>query len=306
MKIKKYSEWKDTALIIHQISQMIGKTMLEHMEPQPQWNNVLLKLTSDGFSSELITFEEKSFQIDISLRDSKVIMSRVDGKKVSFNLHGKKSISEYYFEFHNLLEEMECKKAIYTVPQEMSITIPFEENHEKLNYDSDDALMFHDMCVFTYNAQTEFIAKYRAKKILPSFFWGTFDMTTAIFNGVADPFSGGSIIEKVAFDEQMIEFGFWPGDDNVDEPTFFILSYPFAPADLSDSNIEPGKAYYGTAKSEFFITLEDILSYDNPKQALCDFYQSGFEILAKHFNWPNMEWINKPLLNLKGSEAFRK
>ena len=305
MEIIKYSEWKDTAVVLHLISQMIGKVKLARMETQPEWNHALLEVNATGFSSGLITNGEKSFQINVLIAENKVETIRIDGRKSSFTLEDGKSISTYYQEFDNMLYDVMCETEIYSMPQETNITTLFEKDDQPRVYDPMKAKSFFEMCVFAYNVQLNFIARYRNKKILPSFFWGTFDVSCALFNGIEHSFNAGGIIEKVAFDEQMVEFGFWPGDDNVEEPTFFILAYPFITNDLTKATIKPDKAYFSPEKSEFFITLRDIMSYDNPEKALIDFYESGFDIIINDAKWSNLEWFTKPLLTSKGSEALK-
>lgn len=305
MNVLRYNEWTDTALTLHLVAQMLGKTKLSRMDPQAEWNHIVLQVTSDGFSTGLIPNGDKSFSISILAREGKVVTTGIDGRSSSFAFQNGMSVSEYYVEFNRMLADVTCETPIYTVPMEMSITTPFEKNTQKRNYSSQHAADFFRMCVFAHNALLEFVAPFRGKRLLPSFFWGTFDVSAILFSGKAVPFSGGGIIEKVAFDEQMLEFGFWPGDDLVPEPSFFILPYPFVTQDLSASGIKPGKAVFSAEKAEFFLSLRDALSYENPEKALQDFFQSGYEIITKMEKWDNLAWFNLPLLAKKGSSALR-
>lgn len=306
MKVLNYSEWKDTALTLHLISQMLGKAKLTRMEPQPQWNHTLLQLTADGFTTGLIPNGENSFTISLMIKEGRVITSGVDGRTSGFSFETGKSISEYYSLFNRMLSDVMCETEICTTPMEMSTRTPFEDDTTPRTYDSSCALDFFRMCTFAHNTLLKFVSTFRGKKILPSFFWGTFDVSTVLFSGKEEPFTGNGVIEKTAFDEQMLEFGFWPGDDMVDEPAFFVLPYPFLSKDLSNAPIKPDKAYYSKEKAEFFVSLRDIMSYDNPEQALLDFLQSGYDIVTKEEGWENLEWLNKPLLITKGSEIVKK
>ncbi|MDF9824146.1 hypothetical protein M2475_000496 [Breznakia sp. PF5-3] len=306
MNVLKYSEWKDTALTLHLISQMLGKAKLTRMEPQPEWNHTLLQLNADGFTTGLIPNGEKSFSISLMIKEGKVVASGIDGRTSGFSFETGKSISEYYALFNRMLNDVMCETEICTVPMEMNTRTPFEDDKVKREYDTQCALTFFQMSTFAHNALLKFVSAYRGKKILPSFFWGTFDISAVLFSGKEAPFPGNGVIEKTAFDEQMIEFGFWPGDDTIDEPSFFILPYPFVTKDLSNTNIKPDKAFYSKEKSEYFITLRDVMNYEDPEAALLAFFKSGFEILTKEEHWDNVEWLVKPLLITKGSEALKK
>lgn len=109
---------------------------------------------------------------------------------------------------------------------------------------------------------------------------------------------------RVAFDEQMIEFGFWPGDAENPDPSFFILPYPFMARDLSKSGIKPDAAYYSKEKAEFFLKLEDVLAAPDPEAVVHEFLQSGYRIITEKEKWKNLEWLYQPLLTGKGSTAL--
>ncbi|MDR1748656.1 MAG: DUF5996 family protein [Spirochaetaceae bacterium] len=303
MNIPHYNEWEETALTIHLISQMMGKVKLSRMDPQPEWKHIVLNITPEGFSTGLIPNGEQSFGIRMLAREGKVVTTRVDGHISGFAFRNNTSVSEYYNEFNRMLADVTCETDIYTVPQEMSIVTPFEKITEKSNYNNQHALDFFAMCVFAHNAILKFIAPFRGKKTLPSFFWGTFDVTGLLFSGVPAPFPGKGVIERNAFDEQLIEFGFWPGDPHVSEPSFFILPYPFLTAE-PEGRIRPDEAFFNARKAEYFLSLRDAFSAPDPEQTVCDFLMSGFDLVSRAEKWPNLEWYRKPLGTGKGSAAL--
>ncbi len=296
MNILRYDEWTDTALTLHLVSQMLGKVKLVRMAPQPEWNHIVLYLTPDGLTTGLIPNGDRTFAIDMLFREGRVSVTDISGRSSGFSFRNGSSVGEYYEEFHRMLADVTCQTDITTAPMEMAITTPFHEQKEKRDYDHEKATEFHRMCVFAQNALLEFVAPFRGKKMLPSFFWGTFDTTAILFGGQSRPFTGHGIIEQVAFDEQMMEFGFWPGDDAVREPSFFILPYPFLKGDLTGEPIRPDRAVFSREKAEFFLTLRDAFSYPDPKQAVVDFCRSGFDIISSHEKWINLDWLTKPLL----------
>jgi hypothetical protein len=303
--IRKYSEWRDTAETIHLLLQMMGKVKLSHMEAQPEWNHVLLLLTPRGFTTGLIPNGGDAFAIDLDLYESELRVATISGRVREFPIVSDTPVSRYFSDFMDILRDVMCETEIYTGPQEMSVTTPFDEDHAPRVYDREAAVGFFLMNVFAYEEIYRFISPFRGKRILPSFFWGTFDMTGVLFGGEEAPWPGEGIIEAAAFDENMMEFGFWPGDSNVDEPTFYILTYPFPAKDYTEAGIRPDKAVFSTGKSEFFLTLRDALSYADPSAALQDFFKSGYEIFSKGQGWGACDWIEKPLLIEKGSSKLR-
>jgi hypothetical protein len=186
----------------------------------------------------------------------------------------------------------------------MSVKTHFHEDHERRFYDPDAAGDFFRASVFAYEGIAKFASAYRGKKFMPQYFWGTFDTTGVLFAGKEAPWQGEGIIEEGAFDEQMMELGFWPGDEAFDDPAFYVLTYPFPQKDYTDMGIRPDKAWFSTEKSEFFFKLSDVLAYDDPDGALQEFLKSGYEIFTRGEGWPSLDWYEKPLLYGKGSSKL--
>jgi hypothetical protein len=297
MKVFKYSEWSETAKTLHMILQMMGKTKLSLMAAQPEWGQVLLSPTARGFTSGLMPDGNISVDISVDLLSSTVETHSTDGKSAGFPLRNGVSVSEYHREFMRMLENVSCRATILTVPQEVEYTTPFEEQTQKRDYDAEAVKAYFKNCVLAYRALLGFAAPYRGKKTLPALFWGTFDVTTVLFSGLEKPFSGSEKIEKVAFAEQLVEFGFWPGDPTVDEPSFFVLPYPFVERDLGSAGaLSPKEASYNMTGNQFRLTLRDVLRYDNPEAVIRQFCTDAFHIVAKEEKWANLEWLMKPFV----------
>lgn len=296
MNVLTYSQWADTAETIQLLSQMLGKVKLHRVPAQPEWGHILLYPTSTGFTTGIIPKGNEGFTIDLDILDSKVFAKTTEGKTAGFQLGDGKSISEYYGLFKDMLLEVTCHTDINPTPQEMILKTPFHEDHKKRRYDYEKAKDYFRMAVFVYNELTKFTAPFRNKKMNPGLFWGTFDITAILFEGEEKPFPSNAVIERSAFDEKMLEFGFWPGDATYEEPSFFVLPYPFLTDDLSKAPIKPDKAFYSPEKMEFFFSLKDVMATPDPSAALQTFFKSAFEIITTHEKWNNVNWYTKPLL----------
>ena len=303
LTIRTYDQWEETALVLQQILQMMGKTKLAYLEPQPQWGHILLDFTAGGFSTGLILegpLGESSFSIELSLRDRRVQATRIDGRESGFTLRSGASISTYYQEFMQMLNEVLWETEIYTVPQEMALTTPFEKNNAPCDFDFVAAFDFLSLCVFAYKGIYRFLAPFRYKKFLPHFFWGTFDTTGALFSGKESPWPYKGFIEAGAFDEQLMEFGFWPGDSMVKDPSFFVLAYPFPTRDYRQVSLGPKGAVFSAEKSEFFLPVKDLLACNDPAAGLQEFFMTCYRLIVEDEKWPRALG-EKPLLYGKGS-----
>ncbi len=295
VKIIPYDQWSETAYTLHMIAQMMGKVKLVRMPAQPEWGHVVLHFTPQGFTTGLIPNGERSFAIHLNLDTSTVFAQTISGDTAGFSLRNNTSVSEYYNDFKKMLSTLVCDTIMNEVPQEMGTKIPFYDDIKKHDYDSCSARDFFQMYVYAYNALLDFSSPFRGKKLLPSFFWGTFDVSAILFSGKPSPFSGSGIIEVSGFDEQFFEVGFWAGDSSLTDPSFFIMPYPFIKEDLGGKPIRPDKAIWSPSKMEYFLSLKDALSYPDPQAMIREFFENSFHVVTAHENWMRMDWFTHPL-----------
>ncbi|WP_066645338.1 DUF5996 family protein [Christensenella timonensis] len=290
-----YDTWTDTAYTLHMIAQMMGKVKLVRMPAQPEWGHIVLHFTPQGLTTGLIPNGERSFAINLNLDTSTVFTQTVSGDTAGFSLRNNTSVSEYYNDFKKMLATLVCDTVINEVPQEMGTRIPFYDDTQKHDYDSCAARDFFQMYVYARNTLLDFASPFRGKKILPSFFWGTFDVSTVLFSGKPSPFPGSGVIEVNGFDEQFIEAGFWAGDPSLADPSFFIMPYPFIRDDLGAQPVKPDKAVWSTVKMEYFLSLKDALSYPDPRAAIREFFEHSFHVVTKRESWACVDWFTQPL-----------
>ena len=97
------------------------------------------------------------------------------------------------------------------------------------------------------------------------------------------------------FDQQMIEYGFWLGDEQTDIPAFFVLPYPFQYKDLNSPSIKPAEAFYDETKSEYFFLLDAVAAKENPSDDIQQFFRSTFCALAAELDWKGSGYYFTPL-----------
>lgn len=304
MEMIKYSEWKDTKITLHLLSQILGKIRLEIAHQEPQWAHVMLPLTADGFTTGLLYGEHHMLQVDVDIRNSKLLV-KVDGEKEMMDLKDGTPIKTYYEFIFRTLEKLGAPVSIYPKPQEMEIKEPLGEDTIHSVYHAEDALRGLELLHFAMREELKFIGPLRCRKVKPGLFWGTFDVSTIIIQNTAEPFPHNKVIEKAAFDEQFIEYGFWLGDEKSDLPSFFVLPYPFLYKDLNTESLEPAEAYYDQEVSEYFLNMEAVLASADFSSYVQRFFHTTFDILAEELRWENCDYYKSPLL-MKSQPTFAK
>jgi len=79
------------------------------------------------------------------------------------------------------------------------------------------------------SALKAFRAKFTGKASPVHFFWGTFDLSLSLFSGRAASPVPTDRIGRVAFADEQIELGFWPGDARLRAPAYYSFAYPPPP-----------------------------------------------------------------------------
>lgn len=290
----RHSEWADTKFTLHLISQILGKLKLETAPQEPQWSHVGLDFTPDGFSTGLLFEGNTVFQVDLDIRNSRIAVN-VDGDVQSFELTSSKSIKAYFEEIVGSLNTRGIEITINPKPQEMAYKNKLNEDASPLIFNQREAMRGLQLFQFAMHEQLKFVGPLRCRKMKPLLFWGTFDVSCLIINNKMEPFPEDKIIEKAAFDEQMIEYGFWLGDEKVDVPTFFVLPYPFMYKDLNSALLKPEQAYYDQSKSEYFLDLESAAAAKDPSHSIQEFFRTSFELLVQELGWEETSHYFIPL-----------
>ncbi|MFY7868445.1 MAG: DUF5996 family protein, partial [Exiguobacterium sp.] len=94
MQIPLHSDWHDTKLTLHLISQLLGKIKLKLAPPEPQWGHVSLPLTVHGFTTGLLFEGERALQIDVDLLTSCLVI-HVEDQTDAIPIEAGKTIKSY-------------------------------------------------------------------------------------------------------------------------------------------------------------------------------------------------------------------
>lgn len=289
MHILLHSEWHDTKLTLHLISQLLGKIKLKLAPPEPQWGHVSLPLTVQGFTTGLLFEGERALQIDVDLLTSCLVV-HIEEQTDAIPIEAGKTIKSYHDDLFARLREHGVHITINPKPQEMAFKGLLDTDETPLAYDATYARKGLRLFQRAAHEQLTYLSKLRCRKIKPALFWGTFDVSSLVIYPIEHPFPEDKIIERVAFDEQFVEFGFWLGDDVTDRPSYFVLPYPFLFRSLPTETLKPEAGYYDAEKSEFFLPLDEATSGH-----VQDFLSTSFDILMREMEWTTRDHFFIPL-----------
>jgi len=284
-----YKENKKEIITLQLVSQILGKIKLEYAAQEPQWAHVILDITPRGFSTGLLKYNTTHFEIEVDLIKS-VIVIKTEENDTEIKLVNGKSISEYYEEIITTTDAVGLPLSIHTKPQEMETKTPFEKDVEHHHYDESVAKQILKWFQFAWDAEQEFIAPFRQRKVYPGLFWGTFDVSCIVIYNQLESFPDDSkVIERAAFDEHMIEFGFWLGDDKFEHPTFFTLPYPFVvDVELETDDSFPPESYFSSEMAEYLFEMKDGIDQAKPSEVI-RFLEASCRKSFEYLEWENTE-----------------
>ena len=298
MNVRSYSDWQATADTLHMVLQMMGKAKLSKLPKQPEWKQIVLHITASGFSTGLIPDGQQAFEISVNLLAGYIKVQCSSGYSTTLPFSKGMSVANYHDQINEALRCGGHDVKITLAPQESYITDDFNQQTTAVDFDHNAVTDFFRICIAAYDAQLRFSSAFRGKKITASLFWGTYDLTTVLYSGREEPFPGKGVIEETAFDEELIEFGFWPGDPSSTEPSLFVMAYPFISRDLPVDDFRSKDVVFSKEKGEYFLPISAVFSkgVEDPVQVMADFFEDAFSVLTKEEGWANLDWLTKPLL----------
>jgi hypothetical protein len=169
-------------------------------------------------------------------------------------------------------------------PQEVSWTVPLDEDHEHARYAVDEVASYFAAATQASLVLTSFRAPYRGRSTPVNAWWGSFDLAVNLFSGSpADPPSDDFIMRN-AMDAQEFAIGWWPGDARYGKAAFYAYAHP-APPGFSDGTLSPSAARWDAELGEYILDWDDVGSGQDPHAFALEFARSAFLHACQVCNW---------------------
>lgn len=279
-----YSEFKNSAHLIHMCAQMLGKLKL-HTPFEPHWANVPLWLTSRGLTTGLIFCNNISFNIDMDFIDHLIVITTKEGIIEKFALQSM-SVANLYQQLFTILKNLSIDLSINTMPQEILSPIAFEKDTKVSHYEPDLANAWWRILLSSYHVMQYHHAKFNGESPAIGLMWGTLDLRDARYNGVRVKPIGinQGYIRRNAMDEAQVEIGWWHGNEMYPKAAYYAFIYP-KPDKLELAKIQPEAAYWNAQLEEFILDYDHVRITEDSESALLDFFQSTYEAGASAAKW---------------------
>lgn len=284
-----YQSWADTLKTIHHWTQIVGKIRLKAMPWQNHSWHTTLYVTSRGFSTGSMPYQNGLFEIEFDFESHLLIIRSTFRDEIRMELAGK-SVATFYATLFAHLEELNIHIDIYAKPNEMEEAIPFAENTANKSYDKAAVVNFWQAAVSIHNVFLRFRSDFIGKCSPVHLFWGAFDIAVTRFSGRPAPLHPGGMpnmpldVMQEAYSQEVSSAGFWPGGDSFPEPIFYAYAYP-SPDAFSSQKVQPEQTFWSKDLGEFVLKYEDVRQADDPEKTLMAFLQSTYVAAADTGNW---------------------
>ena len=281
-----YAEWRETCDTLHAHTQVLGKLAVALAPPEPQLQHAALRLTARGWETLPLPAPNgsSSLVVVLDLHAHEVRAERSDGRVSRVALMPDRSVGEVTRELLDAVGGLAGPVEIDPTPQEVSWSVPLDEDHEHTRYDSARVERYFAAATHAALVLAAFRAPYRGRSTPVNAWWGSFDLAVNLFSGLpADPPSQDFIMRN-AMNVQEVAIGWWPGDARYEKPAFYAYAHP-APGGFADVELSPSAARWDGALGEYVLDWDDVRAAADPHAFALEFARSAFRHACLVCGW---------------------
>ncbi|MBZ9730253.1 DUF5996 family protein [Salegentibacter sp. JZCK2] len=299
----KYVSFEKEKLTLHLFLQIVGKIRLKLTPRKNHWWYVTHYITEMGFSTGPIPYNNgfSSFSITFNVSKHQLDIQTSEGGFETLKLENGLCVAEFYTQVFTILKELNIWVKIVEKPYDLGIENEFSAISEYHHYDESYVEKLWKGLLWIDSVFKEFSGRFCGKTSLVHLYWHSMDIAVTRFSGKKAPKmpAEARISDKDAYSHECISFGFWPGDDKVQEPAFYSYTFP-NPEGIENEELRPASASWEMSNGSpiAILTYANLREEENPRQALLDFIESAYHAGAELAGWSIEDFKVQDLENL--------
>ncbi len=278
------ADWRPTKDTLHLYAQIVGKVKLATTPPRNHWWNVPLYVDVRGLTTRRLHHDGTTFEIAFDFVDHALVVQAADGRTRSFPLADGLAVAEFDRSLHATLGELGIDVPIRETPFGLPTTTPFPQDVAHAAWDRDAVERFGRVLDWTDGVFEEFSGWFSGKTSPVHLFWHSFDLAVTRFSGRPAPPLDADEVTREAYSAEVISFGFWPGDDRVEDAAFYSYTAP-EPAGLREQPLACGEWVEQRSGSLALLPYETVRTARDPRTTLLAFLESAYEAGARLAGW---------------------
>jgi Family of unknown function (DUF5996) len=281
-----YEDWVATCDTLHAHTQVLGKLAVALAPPEPQLQHAALRLTARGWETVPLPAPNGSgaFVTLLDLRTHAVRVEHSDGRSLQIALTPNRPVGQVTRELLTGIESLAGAVVIDPTPQEVSWSVPLDEDDEHATYDTGQVADYFAVATRAALVLAEFRAPFRGRSTPVNAWWGSFDLAVSLFSGLPAEPPSQDFIMRNAMDSQEVAVGWWPGDARHGQAAFYAYAHP-APDGFSAATLSPPAARWEQGLGEYVLDWQDVLASPDPHAAALQFVRSAFRHACRVCAW---------------------
>ena len=281
-----FAAWRETCDTLHAHTQTLGKLAVALAPPEPQLQHAALRLTARGWETRPLPAPDGSgaFVAGLDLHAHEALAEHSDGRTARVALAPDRAVADVTRELIAAVRELAGPFEVDLRPQEVSWTVPLDEDREHAAYDPAQVSPYVAAATSAALVLEELRAPYRGRSTQVNAWWGSFDLAVNLFSGESAEPPSDDFIMRNAMDSQEVAIGWWPGDQRYGRAAFYAYAHP-APEGFAEAQLEPAAARWEPELGLYVLDWEDVRRLPDPHAAALEFGRSAFRHACIVCDW---------------------
>jgi hypothetical protein len=281
-----YEDWSATCDTLHAHTQVLGKLAATLGPPEPQLQHAALRLTARGWETPPLPAPDGSgaFVVTLDLHRHEAVAEHSDGRVERVALTPDRAVGEVAREVLAAARSLAGPIEIDPTPQEVSWTVPLDEDAEHATYDTERVATYFAAATRVALVLAEYRAPYRGRSTPVNAWWGSFDLAVSLFSGEPAEPPSDDFIMRNSMDAQDVAVGWWPGDGRYSKAAFYAYAHP-APEGFADATLDPRAARWDAELGLYVLDWDDVIDSPDPHAVALGFARSAFRHACVVCDW---------------------
>jgi hypothetical protein len=281
-----YEDWSATCDTLHAHTQVLGKLAATLGPPEPQLQHAALRLTARGWETPPLPAPDGSgaFVVALDLHRHEAVAEHSDERVERVALTPDRAVGEVAREVLAAARSLAGPIEIDPTPQEVSWTVPLDEDEEHATYDTERVATYFAAATRVALVLAEYRAPYRGRSTPVNAWWGSFDLAVNLFSGEPAEPPSDDFIMRNSMNAQDVAVGWWPGDGRYSKAAFYAYAHP-APEGFADATLDPPGARWDAELGLYVLDWDDVIDSPDPHAVALGFARSAFRHACVVCDW---------------------
>jgi hypothetical protein len=220
----------------------------------------------------------------LSSRSTCTVAEHSDGRRRRVALAPDRPVGAVTRELLEAVRSLAGPVEIDPTPQEVSWTVPLDEDEEHTSYDPAQVASYFAGATRVALVLAEYRAPYRGRSTPVNAWWGSFDLAVSLFSGLPAEPPSDDFIMRNSMDSQDVAVGWWPGDARYGKAAFYAYTHP-APEGYGGATLSPAPTRWDEGMGLYVLDWDDVRSSADPHAVALEFARSAFRHACTVCEW---------------------